>query len=212
MSETPTLQDIITSAINSRVGRIHTAIPGKVLSYDSSTQTATIKPSVQAAFRLPGGDVEQFDLPNISDVPILFPASTVGNFSITFPISAGDQVVLVLQERSTEEWRATTEDSNTPQDLRRFDLSDAVAIPAGSSPSSSIPAAGIDGSAMVLQGSSIKLGSSSASDFIALSTSTDAIASSIKAAATGAVDGDAFRVAVAALSFASTAAAKVKAE
>jgi hypothetical protein len=168
LSETPTLQDIAALAAAQRVAAMHTCIPATVLSYDGDTQTITAKPAVQVAFRDEAGAITQEDLPNIPSVPVAFPSAA--GYSLVWPLSPGDPVTLIFAERSTDEWRSTGEDSNTPQSLRRFNLSDAIAIPGGVSPAAPVPGAGVDGNAMVIRGTLIKLGSASASDFIALST------------------------------------------
>lgn len=70
------------------------------------------------------------DLPILANVPVVFPHSTVSGFSLTIPIKIGDQVLVVIADRSIDEWQASggtgrPVESATP---RAHDLTDAIAI------------------------------------------------------------------------------------
>jgi hypothetical protein len=70
---------------------------------------------------------EQFEaLPVIPRVPVVFPGAN--GFRVTFPIVAGDTVLLVFADRSIDAWldRGVLVE---PTDARSHDLADAIAIP-----------------------------------------------------------------------------------
>ena len=100
---------------------VHTALPGQILEYDGS-RAVTVQPMVSKKLT----DGTYLKLPKIVDVPLIFPGSTQGVFR--FPIKKGDGVLLVFSERSIEEWMNSGK-VGEPEDIRRFSLSDAIAIP-----------------------------------------------------------------------------------
>lgn len=127
MTRNPTLEEVISAAISSRLGALHTSMPGRVESYDASTQKATVKPLIQnVEIPLQGEEIVDI-LPILHDVPVIFPRS--GGFFISFAIQPGDLVLLVFAERSIDVWVHGQGDDVNPVDTRRHDLSDAVCIP-----------------------------------------------------------------------------------
>jgi hypothetical protein len=122
----PTWQEIISEAIESRLLELHTAIPGKVVSYDASTQTAEVTPVVQRAEPREDGGNTLTPLPSIPNVPVQWPRG--GGYALHFPLKAGDHVLLVFSEAAIGHWRASGELA-PPGDLRRHSLGYPVAIP-----------------------------------------------------------------------------------
>ncbi len=179
--DTPELAAIMRAAASGALAKVHTAIPAKIVSYDAATQRAVVQPAIQGKFRAPGSEeVINVELPKIARVPVAFPSAA--GFSITWPLSVGDPVTLIFAERSLDEWLTTGNDSNTAADPRRFDLSDAIAIPGGRPFNDPIPAAGVEAGVMVVRATMIKLGSASASDFVALASKVEAQLARIEAA------------------------------
>lgn len=122
MSETNTLSDALVTTFWSLLASIHTCMPGRIESYEFKTQKASVKPLLKKKFL--DGDV--IEIPPLVNVPVVFPrTSTAG---VTFPLKKGDGVLLVFAERSLERWYSSGLDSE-PGDSRKFDLSDAIAIP-----------------------------------------------------------------------------------
>lgn len=109
--------DIIRQAINSRLNDLHTALPGIVMSYDPESNKATIQPALNKNY-VTGVQT----MPVLENVPVMFP-----NF-VRFPVNQGDYVLLVFAERSLDLWLSVG-GQVTPTDPRKFDLSDAIAIP-----------------------------------------------------------------------------------
>jgi len=160
-----TLEDVLEAAVNQQLNRLRVGLPGIVITYDSVTQIASVRPALTDL----GGEL----LPIITQVPVIFPRS--GGFAITWPLLPGDEVWILFGERSIDRFVALG-GYQQPDNPRRFDWTDAVAIP-GISPKTS-PIETASGSAMVLgtrQGTSqieitpalIRLGAQ-ANDFVAL--------------------------------------------
>lgn len=178
--DNPDEADVLEEAVLSVVGGIHTSIPGRVLSYSTAGDKprATVRPVVRFSFIDPDTEERVPYLPEaVANVPVLFPSGSGGDYSDTWPMEAGDPVWLVIAERSIDEWLATNAADNIPQDPRRFELTDAVALPvigAGAMASDAF-----DASARVIKAALLKLGSSGAIDFVALASLVDSFISTI---------------------------------
>jgi len=122
MSENVQLAQVLTATFGSLMENVHTCLPGQIDTYDFKTQKATVKPLIKKVYN--DGDV--LELPILTNVPIVFPRTKTSG--ITFPINRGDGVLLLFSERALERWYSTGKDSE-PGDPRRFDLSDAIAVP-----------------------------------------------------------------------------------
>ncbi len=133
-SRSPALSEVLRGAIGHATAGLRVCMPGRVEVYSSATQTANVKPVVQASYAADGGEVVD-DLPVLVDVPVVFPRA--GAWHLHLPLSAGDHVVLVFTDRSLDRWR-TLGGVQDPQDLRAHDLSDAIAFPASLVPDSDI--------------------------------------------------------------------------
>lgn len=196
-----TLSEAVRTGISAATEEMFVARPGKVVSYNPATNTATVKPMVKRA--LYGLDEEERsfeDLPELPNVPVIFPRA--GEYVLTLPVSAGDTVLLVFADVSMAEWRSSGELSE-PVDARRHSIGWPVAIPGffpdvtPMSPSPLDVAArtggavlGQDGGASRIEISptGIKLGAN-AIDFVALATPTQAGLAACMAAANAAIAG-----------------------
>ena len=121
-AEKTTLNDAIVTTFDSLLSAVHTSLPGRIEKYDYKKQQAEVKPLVKKKFI----DGEVMELPVLVNVPVVFPRTKKSG--ITFPLATGDGVLLIFAERSLERWYSTGEDSE-PGDRRKFDMSDAIAIP-----------------------------------------------------------------------------------
>lgn len=180
-ADTPSMEELHIESARAATAKVHTCLPGIVVSYDATTQSATVQPAVRGKYRAPGtGELVSYQMPVIANVPVAFPSAA--GISITWPLAAGDPVTLVFAERSIDEWKTVGGNDATARDVRRHDLSDAIAIPGGRPFSDAVPAGGIDATALVMRADLIKLGSSAASVFVALSSLVDARIAAIVAA------------------------------
>lgn len=96
-----------------------TAMPGKIVSFDPASQTATVK--VLYKPRLNG---EATEIPDLLSVPVMFPRG--GGAALTWPVKAGDGVQLQFQSRNMDAWYEKGEAAEADT-ARMHDLSDAVA-------------------------------------------------------------------------------------
>jgi hypothetical protein len=129
MSETtPTLEEVISEAIADSLLNLYTSMPGQVVSYDPAKQTISVKPCIKSTDA--NGVVTE--RPQIDNVPVMFPRGKKSSF--TFPIQAGDPVLLVFSMRSLDVWKQKGGIVD-PLDFRKFNITDAFAIPGGSAKS-----------------------------------------------------------------------------
>ncbi len=109
--------ETVRNIVNSRLSTVYTALPAVVESFKNGK--ATVKPAVSIA----GSD----KLPVLGDVPVMFPSSKTAG--IVFEVSKGDPVLLVFATSSLDEWLQSNGTDTDTDDPRRFDLTDAIAIP-----------------------------------------------------------------------------------
>lgn len=124
MTVTPTDAEIIMEAIESRLLDVHTALPGRIVEYDSVTQTAEIVLQIKRIIESQDGALEAEELPHLYSVPIIFPRCK--DFFISFPLAADDGVWIMFSETSLDQWRSKGV-VTVPGDIRRHTLTGAVA-------------------------------------------------------------------------------------
>jgi hypothetical protein len=115
------ISDAVRAAVLYQINNMHTCLPGRIESYDYTTQKASIQPLLNKVYT--NGDVVK--MPILNNVQVMFPRA--GGASLTFPVVEGDTCLLVFSERSLDNWREPG-GIVSPEDPRKFDLSDAVAI------------------------------------------------------------------------------------
>lgn len=125
---TPALAEVIRAAVSSSISGLSVALPGKVEKYDSTLQKADVKPLLKRTVVGRDGSETVEELPVVPEVPIVFPRG--GGYFLSLPIEKGDLVLLVVCDRSIDDFAYSTGTTDTdPIDLRSHDLSDAVAFP-----------------------------------------------------------------------------------
>lgn len=134
-----TLSSVIKQGVDGKLKELHTSLPGTIESFDASTQTAKVQPAIRRIFIT--GDsksktVTPVELPQLINVPVIFPRG--GGFSLTFPVVAGDECLLIFNERSIDNWHENG-GVNTPSSKRFHSLSDAVCLVGLSSKPNKIP-------------------------------------------------------------------------
>jgi hypothetical protein len=150
----PGLDDIVNDALDEALAEVYTALPGVIQSYDSAAQKASVAPSHRVAHTDEQGRRVVQALPVVTGVPVVFPGG--GGFTVTFPISPGDTVLLVFPRASLDKWKAGAGGSGAvdPEFYSSHPLANAVAIPglrSFASARSSVPTdhvrIGVDGAA-----------------------------------------------------------------
>lgn len=113
MSENDYLSSI-RELIKSEMIDVNTSIHGEVVSYAGGF--ATIRPLANKQFK----DGDSLPYPLIYKVPVRWPSFNGGQCGFKAPIKAGDKVLVIFSQQAAD----------GSDDLRRFDLTDAYAIPA----------------------------------------------------------------------------------
>lgn len=171
-----TLAEAIRWTVESRVREIHTAIPGRVESYDPATQTADVQPMVKRVWVDPNGVEVVERYPLIPAVPVVL--ERADNAFLSMPVKVGCFVWLQFGERAIDMWREKGSETD-PGDLRIHSTADAVAFPGvypGSKALGSVHPDNIvlgfdDGVQVHLTPDGvINLGEESAADFVALAS------------------------------------------
>ncbi len=154
---------------------VQVAIDARVVSYDRTTQTASVQPVVRAVYQI--GDREvAVELPELKGVPVQWPATS--GAALHLPLAAGDRVLLIIRDRSHDEIDQNGIPSSgtvEPDSARRFSLSDAVAVPAreeGGLPSEATNAS--DPVLYMTAGGTLRIGDGAATQALALAQETAA--------------------------------------
>jgi len=128
-----TPEEAILDAIREVTRGLWTQLPARIVSVDLAASQATVQP-IPADY-LAG---EAVDLPQIPDVPIMWPQA--GGAVFTMPLEPGDMVTLLFAARPVERYRDDGSEGD-PQSIRTHSLSDAMILLGGLQPDASAPAA-----------------------------------------------------------------------
>lgn len=115
--------DTIKFAFDSLISNIHTALPGRIETYEALRKKVSVKPLIKKKFK--DGTVLSF--PVINNVPVVFPGTRKS--VIQYPLEKGDGCLIIFSERSLERYLSSVTEEVEPQDSRKFSISDAVCIP-----------------------------------------------------------------------------------
>lgn len=103
---------------------LNVCLPAQIVRViDFKKRKISVLPEIKREF-LDGDTLEPSVIEN---VPLLFTGSSEA--VLKFPIKVGDKVILVFSHRSLDNW-LTKGERTTPGSRRKFDISDAFAIPA----------------------------------------------------------------------------------
>ena len=116
----------------------------------------------------------------VTGVPVVFPMGAFGG--VTFPVQVGDTVLLVCSSSSLDAWLAGNGGEVDPQDDRRHDLSDAIAIPGLRA--TPLPSGTTDTAATVVNGATVRLGSSNAAGAVVVQSALDTLGAALVTAIT----------------------------
>lgn len=111
----------VKALVKEQINNIHTALPGEIVSIDKNTGLASVKPKAQMRF----SNGKTLEFPVICGVPIVMQQSTISHSAIVFPVSVGDQCLLVFSEQALDYWFET----GMTNSQVKYGLSGAIAIP-----------------------------------------------------------------------------------
>lgn len=105
--------------------QLRVAIPGIIESFDANRQTVSVQPAITENIQAGESEAKATKLPVLTDIPICFPRA--GGYSITLPVSKGDECLLVFADMCIDGWWQSG-GVQDQMETRRHDLSDAFAI------------------------------------------------------------------------------------
>ena len=118
-------EESMRMALEDFQSQIWTALPGVVSVVDLDKQTVSVQPSIQGSVSSADGSSQSVNLPLLVDVPICWPRA--GGFAVTFPVKAGDEVLVVFASRCIDSWWQSG-GVGAQAEVRMHDLSDGFAI------------------------------------------------------------------------------------
>ena len=103
---------------------LRVAVPGIVQSFNATAQTVVVKPAILEDVMIDGVQ-QNIDIGQIADVPVA--VYRAGTFSLTLPIKAGDECLIVFADACIDAWFQSG-GQQARIDGRRHAISDAIAI------------------------------------------------------------------------------------
>ena len=118
------LETILNSQIDFRLSDIYVTMVAEVTNVSKMNECRIdVQPVVNKKYI----DGEIMAYPEILSVPVQFPSSSTS--ALTFPISQGDNVLLVFSQKGLDVFKSGATSAHDPIDMRSFDKRDAIAIP-----------------------------------------------------------------------------------
>jgi len=114
----------IRSAVDAMTSRMRVAVPGIIQSFNATAQTVTVQVAIRERVNL-NGNLTWETIPLLVDVPIFMPRA--GGFTLTMPVTAGDECLVVFGDNCMDAWWQSGGVQNQVE-KRRHDLSDGFAI------------------------------------------------------------------------------------
>lgn len=129
-------EETLRIAMDGQQATLWTAMPCLITSVNFAKMTCEAQPAIQGTVTTEDGTQKSVNLPLLVDVPIVFPSA--GGFTITLPLTIGDEVLVVFASRCIDAWWQSG-GINRPMEARMHDLSDGFAIPGPKSQPHVIP-------------------------------------------------------------------------
>jgi len=129
----PTLSKLIAEAVKKGSLDLRANMPGRVETYEKSTQKATIQPLFSISYK--GNPTIDYDLPIVTEVPVRKDSGNDGEAFIHLPTKPGDLGMLVFADRALDNYLSAVPDNNNkiqpkrPEKTRFHDLTDGWFVP-----------------------------------------------------------------------------------
>lgn len=117
----PQLPDVLLNLKQDIFATLNCHMPGIIQSFDATKCTAVVQPIFKRL--LPNGTIVSRKV--LLDCPVIFPSG--GGGRLTFPVTQGDQCLIVYADRRLDEWAANGVEV-LPGDPRMHDLSDGIVM------------------------------------------------------------------------------------
>lgn len=118
-------EDVLRVAMHGNQAKLWTAMPGIVESFDADKMTCVVQPAIKGVFSMSDGSTYEVTMPLLLDCPVHFVGG--GGFSLTFPVTSGDECLVVFASRCIDAWWQSG-GVQSQAELRMHDLSDGFAI------------------------------------------------------------------------------------
>jgi hypothetical protein len=121
---TAKLEEAIDARITLRLDDVHTFFPAEIIAIRPDG-LVDVKPGVKVIFP---GTTEEIELPVINKALLLETRSEGAIIRVPKEDLIGSRVGVLISEHSLTEWRQTNGQAFLPEEARRFDINDAVAL------------------------------------------------------------------------------------
>lgn len=123
---TPSETQLLKAALAWAARRMRVHLPATVEEYDAAKGAVSVRVDVGEYVRTTNGEVGEHE-PVVPTVPVEWPGA--GGARLTFPLRRGDTGLLLVCDRSLDEWKANASGQVLPRDRRTHQLTDAVFVP-----------------------------------------------------------------------------------
>ena len=170
---TPTLPDLLRRAFARAGSGEYRDIPGKVIAYNAATQTADVQPLV-----LVPDDGELRPITPVQGIQVRWPAGST--WSIVGELLPGDFGWIVPAGADIAAWRQLGTEHSPTATTRKGDFSDARFEPGSQPVSTPLASDAYAAGSLVIKAANLLLGTSAATDFVALASLVEAQLSAIE--------------------------------
>lgn len=120
------LSTTLLAAMRGWQAELWTSMPGIIREFNPGKRTCSVQVSLLMQERTPRGEILPAEIPLLVDCPVVFPSG--GGYCLTFPLSDGDECLVVFSSRCIDAWWQSG--GVQPQaEFRMHDLSDGFVIP-----------------------------------------------------------------------------------
>lgn len=115
--------------IREEIQYAHSSMVGIIKDFDADKQTATVQPAVkriQITEDVKTITITDSSYPALVRVPVQFPGG--GDWAITFPVSSGDECLLLFTDNSLDNWKKYGGEQEPSQWRRYHSMKDAIAV------------------------------------------------------------------------------------
>ena len=119
------INHLLDDAMSSTLKGMMICLPATIVSIPNNLDDMAVDVVPCVNELKPDGSSEEID--TIYRVPVQMPGSSTSLVNI--PLNVGDNVILVFSQRSLDGWKTSNGYPTTPPTVRRWDTSDAIAIP-----------------------------------------------------------------------------------
>lgn len=123
---TNNMVDILETFLQSRFSDLHTSIPGKIVSYNETTERAIVQPLVKLHRKI-GEKIVSVEIQPIENVPVMMLHTS--QFKLKVPIKKDDGCEIRFSEVGIGNFLNGNGSVVAPDDISKFSLTDAYCIP-----------------------------------------------------------------------------------